>query len=95
MPQAALLQFPAMAKLAPEDRPNRLYALRKARDLTLQDLAERTNLSRAHVQKLETGERELSKPVMERLARALGVPEADLLNVRRRRPVARERAAGR
>jgi hypothetical protein len=31
------------------------------------------------VQKLETGGRELSKPVMERLARELGVPEADLL----------------
>lgn len=62
-------------------RPNRVTELRKARGLTMQQLADRTNITRGHLGNLERGERELTKPVMERLAEHLGCAPADLLNL--------------
>jgi transcriptional regulator with XRE-family HTH domain len=79
MPPATILTFSAVTRRAPDSFPNRLHALRKERGWTLAELGARAGFNAAHVQKLETGGRELSKPVMERLARELGVPEADLL----------------
>jgi transcriptional regulator with XRE-family HTH domain len=59
--------------------PNRIRALRKARSWTLAQLAQEVGMTTGHVQKLEVGERELTLPVMERLAEALGTSVADLL----------------
>lgn len=60
--------------------PNRIREWRKARDLTLGELAPRVGLTLGHLGNLERGTRELTKPVMERLAKALDCDEADLLN---------------
>lgn len=91
---AVILQFPAMAKTDPEaPMPNRLRELRKARGLTLQALgAPPVGIHYGHLQKLETGARELSVPIMERVARGLGVPMADLLNLADGGLTAHERA---
>jgi transcriptional regulator with XRE-family HTH domain len=86
---ATILQFPAMETDRPESlsraktrEPNRLREWRKLRGLTLDTLAAapRVGLTKQHLSKLETGKRELTKPVMERLAEALGCDQADLLN---------------
>jgi transcriptional regulator with XRE-family HTH domain len=65
----------------PDILPNRIRELRKARGMTLGDLAPRAGLTIGHLGNLERGDRELTKPVMERLAAALGYEQADLLNV--------------
>ena len=77
---ASIISFPVMAKSADLDLPNRIRALREARGLTLQELAPMIGLHFSYLGKIERGKRELTKPVMERLARALEVAEADLLN---------------
>ena len=78
---ARVLQFPPMGgKQIPEAMlPNRIRVLRKAAGKTLQQLAPGAGISFHHLAKIETGERELTHPVMERVAAALGVPVADLL----------------
>lgn len=68
-----------MARTDDIDLPNRIRTLRKARDLTLLQLAKSAGMTTGHLQKLETGGRELTLPVMERVAKALDVTVADLL----------------
>lgn len=58
--------------------PNRIRALRVARNLTLDDVAERIGTSVQQVSRLELGERRLTDDWMRRIAGALGVRPADL-----------------
>ena len=61
-------------------RPNRITTLRKERGMTMQNLADRANVTRGPLGNLERGERELTKPVMDRIASLLGCLPADILN---------------
>ena len=56
-----------------------LRAQRKAADLTLRDLAERTKVSNAYLSQLERGLHEPSLGVLTAIASALGVPLGSLL----------------
>lgn len=56
-----------------------LRAQRKAADLTLRDLSERTNVSNAYLSQLERGLHEPSLGVLTAIASALGVPLESLL----------------
>lgn len=80
MTLGVVLQFPAVDNSA--DRlPNRLRHWRLARGMTLKQVAQAgVGVTFSHIAKIETGERELTKPVMERFAALFGVAEADLLN---------------
>ena len=59
--------------------PNRIRELRKAADLTMDQLAERANTSQQQIQRLETGTRRLTQEWMDRIAEALNVHPAELL----------------
>lgn len=78
---ATLLKFPAMTRksTAAPVLPNRIRELRKARDMTLQELGAETGIHFTNLQKLETGGYELKGFQMERIAAALRVTPADLL----------------
>jgi len=65
-------------KWRPCGMPNRIRALRVARNLTLDDVAERIGTSVQQVSRLELGERRLTDDWMRRIAGALGVRPADL-----------------
>jgi transcriptional regulator with XRE-family HTH domain len=56
-----------------------LRAQRRAADLTLRDLAERTKVSNAYLSQLERGLHEPSLGVLTAIASALGVPLGSLL----------------
>ena len=56
-----------------------LRAQRRAADLTLRDLSERTNVSNAYLSQLERGLHEPSLGVLTAIASALGVPLESLL----------------
>jgi len=56
-----------------------LRAQRRAADLTLRDLSERTKVSNAYLSQLERGLHEPSLRVMRQLAEALGIPLETLL----------------
>jgi transcriptional regulator with XRE-family HTH domain len=56
----------------------RLHALRNEHDWTLDDLAARTQVSTAYLSRIESGERHPSLAVLLTLARAYGVPLAQL-----------------
>lgn len=58
---------------------NSIKALREARELTLEQLAERVGLSVSYISRLEKGARNLSVKNIDRLAAALGVPRERLL----------------
>lgn len=60
--------------------PNRLRALREARDLTLKQVADAAGMGHKSLARYETGERQLKVPDAERLAPVLGVPASQLLN---------------
>jgi transcriptional regulator with XRE-family HTH domain len=62
------------------DYPNRLRALRDSRGLTLQQVAADAGMHVKTLARYETGERQLKTRVLERLAAALDVPPAQLLN---------------
>lgn len=80
MPSAVVLQFPSMAKsIDPALLPNRIRELRLEQDMILETLASAVGVSIPHMSSLELGKRELTMPVMERIARSLGVAVADLL----------------
>ena len=59
-----------------------LRAQRKAADLTLRDLSERTKVSNAYLSQLERGLHEPSLGVLTAIASALGVPLESLLPAR-------------
>ena len=77
-----VLEFPAMAQNRKnvENLPNRVRELRLERGLTLKVVAEQVGLALGHLQRIETGKRELTLSWMHRIARALEVTPADLLN---------------
>lgn len=60
---------------------NRIGPLRKAKGLTLEQLAERSGLSVAYLSRLQSGERMLSVPNAERIARALEVSTTEVLGL--------------
>jgi transcriptional regulator with XRE-family HTH domain len=93
MAGAVILQFVPMARSAigAEPLPNRVREWREKRELTLKALAPLVGIHHTHLGKIETGVRELTKPVMERLAAALEVAAADLLNTEEGGLTARER----
>lgn len=82
MTECRILQFPVMGQKNEDRLPNRIRALRKARSWTLAQLAQQVGMTTGHVQKLEVGDRELTLPVMERMASVLGTSVADLLPAR-------------
>lgn len=59
--------------------PNRIREIRLQRGLTQKALGDRVGLSGAQISRLENGERPLSVPYMERLARSLNCAPSDLL----------------
>lgn len=71
---ANVLNFVSM-----NDLPNRIRELRKARQWTLERMADKLNCGITMVSDLERGERELTYHWMKRLARVLKVQPADLL----------------
>jgi transcriptional regulator with XRE-family HTH domain len=80
VPSASVLSFPQMAKRTPtEELPNRIRELRAEAGMTLQELAPKVGISAGQLSNIETGKRELTMPVMERVAAAFKVDVADLL----------------
>lgn len=57
----------------------RLRTLRRAKELTQQELAEKSDVSRIYIQALESNRRTPSMKLLHRLAEALEVDPADLL----------------
>jgi len=64
---------------APKTCPNRLRELRKAKDWTLQELADALTLSVSTVHRYETGERRLSVNDLARFADKLECEPSDIL----------------
>ncbi len=60
---------------------NRVRELREERGLTAEQLASLVNTTEATISRLETGERKLTEDWMRRIARALDVEPADLLEL--------------
>jgi transcriptional regulator with XRE-family HTH domain len=65
--------------MTPKQMGRRLLALREARDLSRQQLAERAGLSREYVRKLEAGRQDPTLGTLTALAKALKVSLAELL----------------
>jgi transcriptional regulator with XRE-family HTH domain len=57
----------------------RIQRLREARGLSQEALAEKAGLSRGYLARVETGRHEPSLSMLDKLAKALGVPVAELL----------------
>lgn len=66
--------------LAEAEATNRIKEARSRAGLTLRALSDLSDLSPAFIQKLEKGDRGLRVHSLRQLARALGVPVADLLS---------------
>lgn len=60
-------------------RGDTIRALREQRGWTLEDLAQRTQRSRAYLSRVENGQRTPSRVTMHRIANALEVPVDDLV----------------
>jgi transcriptional regulator with XRE-family HTH domain len=58
----------------------KLKQLREAKGLSQADLAEKAKLAREHVNRLEAGRHGPTLVVLQRLARALGIPLMKLLD---------------
>jgi transcriptional regulator with XRE-family HTH domain len=56
-----------------------LRKVRKAKDLSQEDLAAKAGLHRTYVSSVERGERNVTLETIDRLARALGVPMTRLM----------------
>ncbi|QQN75027.1 helix-turn-helix domain-containing protein [Croceicoccus sp. YJ47] len=70
-------------RLSREDEmPNRVRDLRKQREMTLVELAEKIGMAHGHLAKIERGHRDLNQQWMERIGAALDVEPADLLHPR-------------
>ncbi len=65
--------------MATKPHPNRIFALRKAQNLTQNTLAELAGCTAQQIHRLETGHRKLSEEWMRKLAPHLGVAPGDLL----------------
>lgn len=64
----------------------RVRDLRRLRDLTLEQLGERSRLSAKFLQAIETGRQAPTIETVEKLARGLGVPPAELFAIEERGP---------
>ena len=65
-----------------DDFAHYLRSIREKKGLTLQDVAEKTNLSKSYINRIENGERKApSLPVIEALAKCFGVSVAELSNI--------------
>lgn len=60
---------------------NRIRELRKARGLTVEELAEKAELSHSYISRLETGRRRLSREIAERIANAMTVSTAEVMDL--------------
>jgi transcriptional regulator with XRE-family HTH domain len=60
--------------------PNRLRATREALGLSLEQVAQSAGVSHQRLARYETGDRVLKVPELERIAQAMNVPPAQLLN---------------
>lgn len=58
----------------------RIRKIRKSRNLSQEELAEKVGISTTHMSHIETGNTKLSLPVFAHLAAALEVPADDLLS---------------
>jgi putative transcriptional regulator len=58
----------------------RLKELRKARRWTQDDLASRLGVSKSHVSEMESGKKNPSGPVLDRMSKLFDVPVPDLLS---------------
>jgi len=58
----------------------RIKELRKQKEWTQQQLAEKAHLAKPLISMLETGERHPSDEVLKKLCEAFGVKESDILN---------------
>ena len=65
--------------MTPKQMGTRLRVLRKARDMSRQELAEKAKVSREYVRLLEAGKYDPTVGVLQRLAKALGVSVSELL----------------
>jgi transcriptional regulator with XRE-family HTH domain len=74
-----------------EDFARRVQALRNARRLSQAGLAKAAGLSRGYLSRVELGMQSPTLEVIERLAAALGVKAADLLEDKPRRRAGRKR----
>lgn len=63
------------------DPKNNIRALRSDRDVTLEQLAERSGLSVSYLHRLERGERNLSVKNIDKIAGALGVDRSELITI--------------
>ncbi len=83
---ATLLRFPAKGKIMGrksrplENPPNRLREHRERLGLTLAEAVLRLKVTEGHLQKWETGERNITVEQLRRVARAYGLNIGDLLN---------------
>lgn len=59
--------------------PNRIAELRKAEDVTIEELAERTGISVSYLSRMATGGRNVSLKNLSKIAEALNVLPSDLL----------------
>lgn len=62
--------------------PNRIRELRKSRELTIENLAEKTGLSTSYIQRLESGERNLSIKNLNLFADAFGVDRTEIIEAK-------------
>jgi transcriptional regulator with XRE-family HTH domain len=63
----------------PRQMGKRIHALRKKRNLSRQQLAERADVSREYIRKLEAGGYDPTVGTLQRIAKALDVPLVELL----------------
>jgi transcriptional regulator with XRE-family HTH domain len=61
------------------NRPNRITEWRERRDLTIEALAEKINISPGYLSRMERGERNVSVKTLTEIARVLAVRPADLV----------------
>jgi transcriptional regulator with XRE-family HTH domain len=61
---------------------NNIRQMRKARGLTIEELAEKCSLHFTNLGKIERGKSDTSLTILTRIAAALGVPSEDIIRVR-------------
>jgi transcriptional regulator with XRE-family HTH domain len=64
---------------SPQEIGRRIAAFRKKRGMTQEDLAGETELDRSYLSEIENGHKNLSVEVMVRIAKALGIKPAKML----------------
>lgn len=75
----SVVKFPSMAQKL-DDLPNRIRYWRKQRNLTLEQLGDAVGLKKQQISRFETGGRDILLPWLQRMAQAMDLNAADLLN---------------